>query len=327
MNRLLVFFGMAMAASAALRNVVVDTDAGSDDMMAIAFLLSRADVHIEAITVVNGIAHVHDGAVNVLRLLDAAGKTDIPVYEGRDTPLKGTNAFPDSWRMTTDAMVGVDLPATTRKPEPEGAVEFLTKRLQVTSRPFSILALGPLSNIAEALGRVPRAAYPVEDMVIMGGAVRVRGNKDSAEWNIYVDPSAAETVFRSPLRFRLVPLDACNQVPFDPPLVADFIKGAKSPLAKVVASLLESSRGLIAEHIYYAWDPLAAVALMNPAVLKISSIQMEVKQDDPDIGRTVEMASARASVRVALDAEPASFRKTFFDTLGISSAPGKAKAR
>jgi pyrimidine-specific ribonucleoside hydrolase len=310
-------------AFAAPRNIIVDTDAGSDDMMALAFLLSRADVNIEAITIVNGLAHVKSGARNVLRLLDLAGKTDIPVYAGRAAPLSGTNEFPSTWRTVADALPGAGLPETQRKPEAETAAQYLTRRLKITTRPVSILALGPLTNIAETLAALPRGAYPVDDMVIMGGAVRVPGNlsggvvmaeNETAEWNIYIDPTAARTVLQSGLRFRLVPLDACNKVPFDAGFLDEFAKRAKTPLGKFVTALLESSRSLVDAHIFYAWDPLAAVALINPAVLKISSVGLEVVDKAPDAGRTVEDPKARNMIRAALDAEPASFRKTFIDT-------------
>lgn len=325
MNRLwlITLALLPMIVSAAPRNIIVDTDAGSDDMMALAFLLSRTDVNIEAITVVNGLAHVKSGAANVLRLLTLAGKPRIPVYVGRETPLSGANEFPSSWRQIADAMPGSGLPETKSNLETETAAAYLTRRLKITTRSVSILALGPLTNIAEALAGLPRGAYPVDDMVIMGGAVRVRGNLSdgmgtaenaSAEWNIYIDLTAARTVFQSGLRFRLVPLDACNKVPFDAAFVDEFAKRAKTPLGRLVSTLLESSRPLINGHIFFAWDPLAAVALINPAVLKISSVAIAVMDKAPEAGRTAEDPKSTNMVRVALDAEPASFRKTFMDT-------------
>ena len=330
MKRLLLAMGILLPAiaTAAPRNIIIDTDAGSDDMIAIAFLLSRPDVHIEAITVVNGIAHVQPGARNILRLLELAGKVDVPVYLGREAPLNGSNAFPDSWRVTADSLPAAGLPEVQRKPEAETAAEYLAKRLKITTRPVSILAIGPLTNIAEAVAALPRGAYPVDDMVVMGGAVRVNGNlvgdtlladNVTAEWNIYIDPGAARTVFQSGLRFRLVPLDACNKVPFYSAFVTEFAKRAKTPLGKYVAELLESNRTLIDAHMFYAWDPLAAVALINPAVLKISSIPIEILDQAPEAGRTREDPKARSMVRVALDAEPLSFNKTFLDTFGAGA--------
>jgi len=78
--------------------VIIDTDAGSDDLMAIAFLLARHDLTIQAITVANGLAHVRPGARNMARLLELAGRRDIPVYVGRSEPLEGHAEFPAGWR-------------------------------------------------------------------------------------------------------------------------------------------------------------------------------------------------------------------------------------
>ena len=95
----LIFSRLLPAADAP---VVIDTDAGHDDLMAIAFLLARPDVHIEAIATNDGLAHVEAGAVNVLRLLALAGRRDIPVYIGGALPMRGTLAFPASWRKRAD---------------------------------------------------------------------------------------------------------------------------------------------------------------------------------------------------------------------------------
>src|SRR5258706_13582357 len=109
--------------------VIIDTDVGNDDLLAIAFLLSRKDVKVEAITIVDGLAHVPVGAANVLRLLEVAAATNVPVYAGREAPLQRTAPFPSEWRRTADTMPGVEFPPTRRKPEPVGAVDFLVARL------------------------------------------------------------------------------------------------------------------------------------------------------------------------------------------------------
>ena len=93
---------VASLATATQMPVIIDTDAGSDDLMAIAFLLARPDVHIEAITIANGLAHVPKGAANVLRLLTVAGHPEIPVYLGSQTPLYKTAEFPKEWRRIAD---------------------------------------------------------------------------------------------------------------------------------------------------------------------------------------------------------------------------------
>jgi inosine-uridine nucleoside N-ribohydrolase len=136
--------------------VIIDTDCGSDDLMAIAFLLGRKDVRIEAIAVDNGLAHVQAGASNVLRLLELGGHGDIPVFIGRETPMRGDRAFPDSWRQTSDTLLrDLTIPGARHAAQTRPASDYLAARLVDRSRPVRILALGPLTNFGEALQKSP----------------------------------------------------------------------------------------------------------------------------------------------------------------------------
>jgi pyrimidine-specific ribonucleoside hydrolase len=304
--------------------VLIDTDAGTDDLMAIAFLTSNPDVRIDAITVVNGLAHPEAGAKNIVRLLELAGRKDVPVFAGRSTPLQGKAEFPAEWRKISDDLPGVTLPATSRPQESKRAADYLVERLRDQTRPVRILALGPMTNLAEALKREPSIAGTIEELVIMGGALRVPGNlgdgglfktnNTTAEWNMFVDPLAARIVFRSGIPIRLVPLDATNKVPVDAAFLAKFQAAAHSPLARVVAQVLESDRAFIDAGYFYAWDPLAAVALLHPAVVKTTNLHLDVRQDPPEEGRTIQ-APGRPNARVALDADGAAWRKLFLEGL------------
>jgi len=335
-RRLLAALGLAMAATlcaapdhraTTLRQigVIIDTDAGSDDLMAIAFLLTRRDARIEAITIVNGLAHVRPGAANVLRLLELAGRRDIPVYVGRETPLKPTAEFPAEWRKLSDTLPGVELPQASRQPEHETADEYLAKRLADPRHRARILALGPLTNLAEALERAPQSVRGIEELVIMGGAVRVPGNlgdggyfktdNTTAEWNMFVDPLAAQKIFAAGAPIRLVPLDATNKVPIDLAFLREFERRAETPLGKFVAQVLESDREYIEMNIYFAWDPLAAVALVEPAVLETRAAAIEIRQAPPEEGRTAEVAGRRPNAQVAWNASAAAFKRIFLGAL------------
>jgi pyrimidine-specific ribonucleoside hydrolase len=309
------------------RTVIVDTDAGSDDLMAIAFLLSRPDVRVEAITVVNGMAHVREGGRNVLRLLELAGRHDIPVYLGRESPLSGNAEFPAEWRHTSDDLPGVTLPEATRAVESRSAVEYLSKRLADAARPVQVLATGPLTNLAETFTASPRAARTIRQLVIMGGAVHVSGNlgdsgmfktdNEAAEWNIFIDPGAAKTVFASGSPIRLVSLDATQRVPIDMALLEQFQSHAKSPLAQFVSQVLALNRDNIRQGFYFAWDPLAAAALANPAVVSFRPMAIEISNDPKELGRTMEVKKPRANVQVAIDADALRFREVFMTALGV----------
>ncbi|HTM50411.1 MAG TPA: nucleoside hydrolase [Bryobacteraceae bacterium] len=305
-------------------SVIVDTDAGNDDLLAIAFLLARKDVKVEAITVVDGLAHVPSGAANVLRLLEAAGAPPTPVYLGRTTPLERTSPFPDDWRKTADAMPGVPFPKTRRMPETVPAPDFLAGRLHETGRPVTVLALGPLSNLADAMQR--RGGVPaLREIVIMGGALHARGNLDdggffktantTAEWNLFHDPLAAEIVFRSGAPIRVIPLDATNKVPIDTVFLNELAARVRTPLGRLAAAILETARPHIENHFYFAWDPLAAAALVDPAVVTVRRMALEVRRKPPEQGRMVEAPKLRPNATVALDADAARFRKMFLDAL------------
>ena len=301
---------------------LIDTDAGTDDLMAIAFLVSNPDVRIEAITVVNGLAHPDAGARNIIRLLDLAGRRDIPVFAGRSAPLQGKAEFPVEWRKISDELPGVALPAPSRRPESKRAADYLIERLRDQTRPVRVLALGPLTNLAEALKRQPSLTGSITELVIMGGALHVPGNlgdgdifktnNTTSEWNMFVDPLAARIVFRSGVPIRLIPLDATNKVPVDVAFLAKFQAGVRSPLARAVSQVLESDRAFIQAGFFYAWDPLAAVALLHPAVVKTTNLHIEIRQDPPEEGRTVQ-TPGRPNARVALDADGPTWRKLFFE--------------
>jgi pyrimidine-specific ribonucleoside hydrolase len=298
--------------------VIIDTDMGSDDVMAIALVLSHREIPVEAITVVNGLAHVPAGAANARRLVHASGRVSIPVFEGRQTALQPTAEFPREWRQLSDE------PLTTAAPVgavPRPAGQWLTKRLQDSAHPIRILALGPLTNIALALA----AANPksVEEIVIMGGAFRVPGNlgdggafkttNTTAEWNFFVDPEAAAGVFRSGVPIRVVPLDATSRVKLDSAFLARCLREVHGPLGALVNKVLSGEREMVDQGLFYAWDPLAAAALLDPSVASWTPSHVVMRLAGNETGRSVIERGA-PNARVALDANGEHFTKLFLNS-------------
>ena len=223
--------------------IVVDTDLGSDDYLAILFLLTRKDIIIEAITVVHGLCDVEKSSKQLLPLLAYLGHNNIPIYCGETKSLFNNRTFPIEWKDAMDLVFdGIkhdlnDIDNTdTSGQSTLTAVEFLTERIQDTSKgPFKLLALGPLTNIALALRGVnSSSSLALQEAIIMGGAINVPGNLSIthtpdyniyAEWNIYCDPEAAHEVLSYPfpstsypnrliaLKVTLIGLDATNKVP------------------------------------------------------------------------------------------------------------------
>ena len=188
-------------------------------------------------------------------------------------------------------------------------------------------------------------------MVIMGGAIGVPGNlsdggpppngNTTAEWNMFVDPAAAARVFggwnaavstkKVPApEIRLVPLDATNKVPIDSAFLARIEREARTPLARFVAQVLGTNRSLIAQGAYFAWDPLAAVALVHPEILRDAfSSAIGVVQEPHEAGRIIELQgdlhgelprqAPNACVAVGADAQ--AFYRIFLGALETGTPP------
>lgn len=284
-------------------NVIVDTDAGLDDLIAIGYLLSSPGINIEALCVVHGLTRVEPGANNIRRLLQLAGRNDIPVYHGQSEGIEGRTEFPASWIYECETLRSVRLPPlheSVSDSESVDAVTYLRQRISPRNSPVSILALGPLTNIALALRGLELTC--ISRLVVMGGAVLVPGNlkpcnpdegvaNDTAEWNIYCDPAGASEVFaRTDVPQWLVSLDATNHVPLDTSFTSRYFSLEStltlSPLGGVVADIFRFAKHHIDTGHYFAWDVLAAMALVDESVLEVRGAEVVVETRGPDVGRT-----------------------------------------
>ncbi len=256
--------------------MIIDTDVGYDDLLAILYLLATG-APISAFTVVNGICDVRDGANVLLRMQEKLGLQEmIPVYMGAQNTQP--NAFPPAWRNQANNLKWGD---PTHLPQPQPAATFLTQQLR--RRPPTVLAIGPQTNIAPAVEN-PRAGQLT--VTAMCGAFNVPGNLPEncpvAEANLYVDPRSAEAVLgwyheqsSWGRAVTVVPLDACEKVPVNAAFLAAF-HGAMGPgkAAALVWQILQQiNQEFLSKNInYYAYDPLAAVITQEPAIITQSSM-------------------------------------------------------
>jgi inosine-uridine nucleoside N-ribohydrolase len=300
--------------------IVVDTDLAADDLVALLFLLTSPDAEVRAITV-SGTGEVRcpQGLEVAARLLAVTGDDDIPVACGRSDPLDGDAAFPDEWRDVTDAAYGLPLPEVEAAGDPDGAVELLTEHLGAGG--VTLLTLGPLTNVAEALRAEPDLAEEVASVVVMGGAVRTAGNvygeglpPSTAEWNMYVDPTAAAEVVSSGAPVVLVPLDATDQAPVTLDFVDVLEANAGTEASLLVAQLYGQNPQVPAGEAFF-WDPLAAVlAVGSDAVGTRDDTITVVTDDGVDLGRT-RRSEDGDPVTVATDVDVAAFEELLVRTL------------
>jgi pyrimidine-specific ribonucleoside hydrolase len=246
-----------------VRHVVFDTDLAFDDIMALLYLLQRDDVTIDAVTITGtGEAHCDPGVRNAQGLLALGGSPDTPVACGRETPLQGTNAFPDEWRTAVDDLSMLDLPATDGVGDPRGATQLLLDTLDGNA---TLITLGPLTNVAEALRADPALAERVPEFVAMAGAVDVGGNTPNgvAEYNVWVDPLAAKEVIAG-MDVTLVPLDATEDVPFTSFFVDALDQHLATPEAEAVRAIIASNEPIFTQGGYQFWDTLATALVFQP---------------------------------------------------------------
>jgi inosine-uridine nucleoside N-ribohydrolase len=307
-----------------VKPVIIDTDMASDDAMAILYLLRHPGVVVEAITVAGtGEAHAVPGAQNALGLLALAGYPDVPVAMGRETPLQGSHAFPDWVREWVDGAFGLSLPANPNGPVAQGAVEFLVSALQQSPH-IAVLALGPLTNLAEAFLAEPALVENVEMIYVMGGAVDVPGNilepdahidNKVAEWNIYCDPHAAKVVVHSGAPITLVPLDATNQAPITMRFYEQLARDHGTAEAECVHQMLSQAKAYIGAGYFYFWDPLTAAILTDGSLGTFERRCLTVvDKEGPQSGRTLETPTG-ADIRVCTSVDSARFESLFLDVL------------
>src|SRR5919197_5771255 len=193
------------------RRVIIDTDPGIDDTAAISLALASPELHVEALTTVYGNGTIADCTRNALVVLETAGRSDIPVYQGAGKPLLGAPTY-GAHVHGSDALGDVGVPPPAGAPQARHAVYELIERVMASPAEITLIALGPLTNVALALSLEPRMASALAELIVMGGAVLTHGNvTEVASANLFNDPEAAAIVYRAGAPLVQVGLDVCQK--------------------------------------------------------------------------------------------------------------------
>ncbi len=244
-----------------MKKIIIDTDPGQDDAMAIMLAIKSRAFEIQAITTVCGNSTVKNTTRNARFILDALGRSEIPLYSGEAKPLK--RPLIQAVVHGKSGLEGID---PTNNPVLTGnAPDKIISFVKSNPGKITIVTLGPLTNIAKAILIDKITMKKVKELVIMGGAINVAGNKNRvAEFNIFVDPDAADIVFNFPIKKTIVPLDACNNVRFQ---IRDFMKIKNNRLRNLLVNMnkpyiknLEKDAGIKAALMY---DPLTIFYLLE----------------------------------------------------------------
>lgn len=192
--------------------VIIDTDPGDDDAASIMWAIACNKFDIKALTITNGNVGVDKCVINALRTLEVCNRTDIPVYGGAYRPLVRPSIEAE-WIHGEDGLGDLGFPLPTTEPAKGYAPVEMVRIAKESDEPITILALGPLTNVALAILLDPNFSSHVKEVLFMGGAVRVSGNESpKASYNVKVDSEAAKVVYNSGIPVVQLGLDVCDFV-------------------------------------------------------------------------------------------------------------------
>lgn len=306
--------------------VLIDTDPGIDDALALLFAWNSPEIRVEAITTVAGNVPLHVASMNLLRLLALRKPVPRPVVAaGATGPL--ARALTTATRYHGEDGLGdlPDWPEVERLPDSPGAVSVIVDAARRHERDLTIVALGPLTNLALALKEDAVAVGRVGRIVAMGGAVDVPGNvTPTAEFNMFVDPEAAHRVLAAGLPLELVPLDATRQAVLPRVGMRAMLARSQGTLASRIQAF--SDRGFRIAHGdgedgMALHDPLAVGLAIDPSLGKWEAVRLAIGPD----GETLR-ASGAPNCRIAKDVDSDRFIRLFLDRLCPATSPRGASS-
>ncbi len=310
--------------------VILDTDMGIDDWLALLYLLNRREVEILAITVpITGQSHCQAAIHNIHKLMDLSGKVanrQIPVACSQSYYTQQfVVPFPDKWRHEANTLAGMVLPYSARKSLAISAEQLIQeqvdKQAKLGIKPI-IITLGPLTTMANILEKDPSFKHKISNIISMGGAVSVKGNihyidpvfyqNRVSEWNFYADPLAVKKVLESGVVFKMMPLDATDMVPLDKAFMRHFKRVKKTRAAEFIYGILNKKNNTQNYTGYCFWDSLTVAMALDSSMEEFKSLPIRVKYGAPNIsGQTVVDHQKGDYVQVALSANAKRFHQDF----------------
>ncbi|XP_020241748.1 probable uridine nucleosidase 2 [Asparagus officinalis] len=274
------------------KKIIIDTDPGIDDAMAIFVALQSPEVEVIGLTTIYGNVYTTLATRNALHLLEFAERSDIPVAEGSHvTFTKGTKLRVADFVHGSDGLGNQNFSPPKGKPIDQSGPAFLVEQANLHPGKITVVALGPLTNIALAIELDPAFAQKIGQIVILGGAFSVNGNVNpAAEANIFGDPDAADIVFTSGADVVAVGLNVTHQVVFS---VADRDKLAQSKgkyaqyLCKILALYFSYHHDAYEMQGVYLHDPTAILAAVNPSLLTYTEGVVRVQTSGITRGMTI----------------------------------------
>lgn len=274
----------------ARHRIILDCDPGVDDAIAILLALACPEIELLGITCVTGNKDLSFTANNALRICALADRSDVPVYAGCTRPLMGP--YQRKWPSVhgTDGLCDLDLPGTPGVLVEEHAVDFIIRQILAAPGEVSLCVIGPMTNIALAIVKAPHIAPLIRSVVFMGGAAFCPGNSGPlAEFNILVDPEAAEIVMSSGIPLVMLGLDVTQKVRIGEPHIAALEQAGTDAAVAIGAMLRAYGSNDPCLH-----DPCAILYYIAPDLFSGVEAHVRVLANPPEArGATVAAVSER----------------------------------
>jgi len=306
------------------KKVIIDCDVGVDDALALILAFHSPELDVEAVTGVNGnvpLDLVFENIQKVLCLIQPKNKPLIA--KGADRPLKGDPVYAYSFHGKS----GLGKAKIEKKKHEEWyrifsgrADELIPKLVRQHPNELTLIAVGPLTNVALALQRDLEGMTMLKEVVIMGGAVRVKGNVTPyAEFNIFVDPLAAKIVFESGLPITLVPLDVTHQVCLTPKVIEESVKPLNNLFSQFVVEATQynstTQRFLENSEMFHLHDPLAVGVAIDQDLVGMKRLSIDVITKEGEYyGQTKEI-EGNLKINACLNVNSKTFLELFLSRL------------
>lgn len=306
------------------KKILFDTDPGIDDACAILLALDSPELSVEGLSVVHGNCSLQQATRNALSILELANVADrIPVAAGCELPLVQPSLLAPETHGNT-GLGYAELPEPRTQPVVQYGSDFLIEKIMSSPGDVTLIAIGPLTNVALAIRQEPRIIHAVKDVIIMGGAIRYEGNTTAlAEFNTYVDPHAAHIVYHSGMPITLVPLDVTYQCV----LTSEDVKRIRKVDSPVTKFVEDATSFYMEFHDSYQGiqgcvinDPLALALTFAPELCTYQELYVDVDiAGGISMGKTIadfyNYDKKPANMKVALAARARDFIDLFVERI------------
>jgi purine nucleosidase len=279
---LISFFVLTLVTNAfaqvAPRRVIIDTDPGTDDAMAIILALNSPEFKVEALTVVPGNVEAWQGLENALKIVSLAGRCDVVVAGGAQHPLNQKLITAQFWH-GKNGLANVELPPSKCKADPRFGPDLIIEMVHRYPHEITLIPVGPLTNIALAVSKDPSIAALVKDIVIMGGSISGGNVNGAAEANVYNDPEAAQIVFNAGWMVTMVGSDVGERTLITRKYLAE-LQSSHGPQSDFIARIADFYLTRSEKSGYNGaamYDPLAVGIALDPTLGTLKEMHVDVE--------------------------------------------------